>query len=248
MRGNELCGSIHPGTDDNIQVRCPFLMLSKLFDIEQSGNRIDLLTHQGREHITNLTVNWWESQDWQVVLWDNTGYLPAHGRNKIIQDFKNSERSLLIMADDDITLYTHRYLTQQWLKNPVSNGVYTLNSNHKMHILMQYSRDWKVDEYNWTQSHHIGQMYIISNKTVPLQDETLPALEDMDWAWQCQSQGINTYMLNNVFLREQSTDKGSIFCSDRKKRVELYQQSRIIMEAKWGTSKYGEFKKKYAVE
>jgi len=223
-------------------------MLSKLFDIEQSGNRIDLLTHQGREHITNLTVNWWQSQGWEVILWDNTGFLPAVGRNRIIQDYKNSDRHLLIMADDDITLYTHRYLTNDWLNKPIANGVYTLNSNHKMHILMQYSRDWDHGNHHWTETHHIGQLYVIADKNIPLQDETLPALEDMDWAWQCQSMGIKTQMLHTVFLREQSQDKGSIFCKDRKRRVEIYAQAKEMMHSKWDVKNYKGFKEKYATE
>ena len=220
-------------------------MFSDLFDVEATDNRIDLLTHQGREHITNLTVNWWQSHGWKVVLWDNTGYLPAVGRNRIIQDFKNSERPLLIMADDDITLYTHRYLTADWLKKPIANGVYTLNSNHKMHILMQYSRDWDHGNHHWTETHHIGQLYVSDCKDIPLQDETLPALEDMDWAWQCQAMGIKTQMLHTVFLREQSQDKGSIFCKDRKQRVEIYAQAKEQMHSKWGVKNYKEFKEKY---
>lgn len=223
-------------------------MLSQLFEIEQTGNRIDLLTHKGRNHITSNTVNWWESQGWEVRCWDNTGNLPAVGRNKIIEDFKASDRDLLIMADDDITLYTHRYLTADWLKCPIKNGVYTLNSNHKMHILMQYSRDWDHGNHHWSSSHHIGQLYVIDRKDIPLQDETLPALEDMDWAWQCQSQGIDTKMLHTVFLREQSQDRESIFCPDRRERVEIYERARAMMEIKWGTSKYSEFKQLYATE
>jgi hypothetical protein len=221
------------------------MSFANIFEVESTGNRIDLLTHKGRDHITTPTVNWWESQGWQVVLWDNTGSLPAVGRNRIIQDYKSSDREMLIMADDDITLYTHRYLTKSWLKTPVRNGVYTLNSNHKMHILMQYSRDWDHGNHHWTETHHIGQLYAIDNKLIPLQDETLPALEDMDWAWQCQALGIPTRMLHTVFLKERSQDKGSIFCKDRKQRVEIYAQAKEQMHTKWGVKNYKEFKEKY---
>ena len=226
-------------------------MLSKLFDIEQTGYRIDLLTHKGRGDITYHTINWWESQGWQVVVWDNTGFLPAVGRNQIIEDYKSSDRDYLIMADDDITLYTHRYLTQQWLKAPIFNGVYTLNSNLKMNVLKQYSRDWdcwQQGQHYWTDCHHIGQLYVINRKDIPCQDTSLPALEDMDWAWQCNQLGINTQMLHTVFLREQSQDRGSIFCSDRQQRVELYNQARDMMKHKWGTTSFKEFKQQYAIE
>lgn len=223
-------------------------MFANIFEVESTGNRIDLLTHAGRNAITQKTVRWWESHGWQVVCWDNTGHLPAVGRNKIINAYKNSDRQLLIMADDDITLYTHRFLTQSWLQKPIANGVYTLNSNHKMHILMQYSRDWPKDQHHWSESHHIGQIYVIDNKSIPTQDESMVALEDMDWAWQCWQQGIPTQMLHTVFCREQSQDVGSIFCKDRKQRVEIYQQARQQMQHKWGTSKWGEFKKQFVVD
>jgi hypothetical protein len=191
-------------------------MFNDLFEVPQTGNRIDLLTHEGREDITLKTINWWQSHGWEVHTWDNTGFLPAVGRNNIIRDFINSNRQYLIMADDDITLYTHRYLTAEWLKNPITDRTYTLNSNHKMHILMQYSRDWDHGNHHWTETHHIGQFYVTNRKDIPLQDETLPALEDMDWAWQCKALGIKTEMLHTVFLREQSQDRGSIFCKDRR--------------------------------
>ena len=219
------------------------MTFANLFEVPPTGNRIDLLTHKGREDITNKTVNWWESQGWKVHCYDNTGYLPAVGRNEIIRDYKSSDREVLIMADDDITLYTHRYLTSDWLKKPLVRDVYTLNSNHKMHILMQYSRDWDHGNHHWSETHHIGQLYVIGRKDIPLQDETLPALEDMDWAWQCQSQGIPTYMLHTVFLREQSQDKGSIFCKDRRQRVEIYAKAKEMMNSKWNVKNYAEFKK-----
>ena len=208
-------------------------MLSKLFDIEQTGNRIDLLTHQGREHITNLTVNWWQSHGWEVVLWDNTGYLPAVGRNRIIQDYKNSERHLLIMADDDITLYTHRYLTAEWLKKPVVNGVYTLNSNHKMGILKYNSLGWDDGSHHWRDTTEISQLYVIANKNICYQDENLPALEDLHWAKECNRLGIKTQLLHTVFLREQSQDKGSLLFRDRQHRKEVYAEAKKLLIKKY---------------
>jgi len=218
-------------------------MFTDLFAVKPTGNRIDLLTHSGRAQITQGTVRWWESQGWEVVLWDNTGNLPAVGRNRIIEDYKHSDRNLLIMADDDITLYTHRFLTQSWLENPIQNGVYTVNSNHKMHLLAQNSSSWG-NTHQWSMSHHISQMYVIDRKDVPLQDETLVALEDTEWAWQCLAQGIMTQMLHTVFLREQSQDVGSVFCTDRRQRLEIYQRAKEQIADKWGTHKWSEFKKR----
>lgn len=195
-----------------------------LFEVPQTGNRIDLLTCQGRGDITNKTVAWWQSQGWEVVLWDNTGNLPAVGRNRIINDYKTSDRQLLIMADDDITLYTHRYQTQQWLKTPVANGVYTLNSNHKMGILKYNSSGWNDGNHHWQETYEISQLYVIDRKDIPLQDETLPALEDIYWAKECNRLGIKTQILHTVFLREQSQDKGSLLFRDRQHRKEVYQQ------------------------
>jgi hypothetical protein len=218
---------------------------SELFEVEQTNNRIDLLTHQGREAITNGTINWWQSQGWQVVTWDNTGYLPAVGRNRIIEDYKASDRPLLIMADDDITLYTHRYLTAEWLKAPIVRDVYTLNSNHKMNILKQYSRDWAHGNHHWSASDCIGQMYVIANKNIPLQDETLPALEDFEWAWQCWKLGIPCHFLHTVFLREQSQDRGSLFCKDRSQRKQLYAEAERMIFAKHDVEKKADFRRKY---
>lgn len=207
------------------------MSFADIFEVTQTGNRIDLLTHAGRTNITNNTRNWWESQGWQVVLWDNTGNLPAVGRNRIINDYKNSNRKLLIMADDDITLYTHRYLTSHWLKNPIANGIYTLNSNHKMGILKYNSSGWQDGHHHWQDTYEISQFYVIDRKDIPLQDETLPALEDLYWAKECNLLGIKTQILQTVFLREQSQDKGSLLFRDRQHRKEIYQQAKNIKEA-----------------
>jgi hypothetical protein len=206
------------------------MKFTDLFEVKQTGNRIDLLTCQGRADITNKTVAWWQSQGWEVVLWDNTGNLPAVGRNKIIQDFQSSDRNILIMADDDITLYTHRYLTADWLKNPLSNGVYTLNSNHKMGILKYNSSGWNDGNHHWRETPEISQLYVIDRKDIPYQDETIPALEDLYWAKECNRLGIQTQILHTVFLREQSQDKGSLLFRDRQHRKEVYQQAKQIKE------------------
>lgn len=202
------------------------MSFTDLFEVPQTGNRIDLLTCKGREPITNKTINWWESQGWKVVLWDNTGYLPAVGRNKIIRNFKESDRDLLVMADDDITLYTHRYLTTDWLNKPIKNGVYTLNSNHKMGILKYNSTGWDDGNHHWRETPEISQLYVIDRKDIPYQDETLPALEDLYWAKECNRLGIKTQILHTVFLREQSQDKGSLLFRDRQHRKEVYAQAK----------------------
>jgi hypothetical protein len=134
------------------------------------------------------------------------------------------------MADDDITLYTHRYLTQQWLKQPISNGVYTLNSNHKMGILKYKSSGWADGNHHWSDSYEISQFYVIDRKDVPYQDPTLPALEDVYWAKECNRQGIRTQMLHTVFLKEKSQDLGSLLFRDRQHRNQVYDQAKQIKE------------------
>jgi len=217
------------------------MTFSTLFETEQTGNRIDLLSHSGREWITEQTTRWWESQGWQAVVWDNTGNVPAKGRNRIIRDWKASDRDCLVMADDDITLYTHRYSTQTWLDSPITEGVYTLNSNHKMHYLRQNSTGWQG--WQWLETQEQSQFYVIANRDIPLQDEQFSALEDLDWAWQCWDLGIRTHLLQTVFLREQSQDKASLIAQDRETRRAVYAEARKLLEAKWGTAKWSEFKK-----
>ena len=205
-------------------------MFNDLFEVPQTGNRIDLLTHKGREDITLKTINWWQSHGWEVHSWNNTGNLPAVGRNNIIRDFINSDRQYLIMADDDITLYTHRYLTAEWLKNPIIDRTYTLNSNHKMGILKYNSTGWGDGNHHWRETTEISQFYVINRKDIPLQDETLPALEDLKWAKDCNQLGIPTFILHTVFLKERQQDKGSLIAKTRVERKELYARAKEMIE------------------
>jgi hypothetical protein len=219
-------------------------MFNDIFQVESTGNRIDLLTHEGRSNITQGTINWWQSQGWEVVLWDNTGYCPAVGRNNIIHAYQQSDRTMLIMADDDITLYTHRYQTMLWLKEPFKGqGVYTLNSNHKMGTLKYNSQGWDDGNSHWSKTDQISQLYVITDKNIPCQDESLPALEDLEWAWQCQRQGIITEILHTVFLREQSQDRGSLIAVDRKQRLELYAECQNLIAKKWQVDNVKEIKR-----
>jgi hypothetical protein len=192
-------------------------------------NRIDILTHKGRAHITDKTIAWWQDNGWETVIWDNTGNLPAVGRNRIIKEYKHSDRNYLIMADDDITLYPHRFLTAAWLTNPLKDGVYTLNSNHKMGIFKYNSSSWNDGAHHWRTTTEISQLYAIADKTIPYMDETLPALEDIAWAKACNEQSIETKLLYTVFLREQSQDKGSLMFKDRQHRKEVYAQAKAMM-------------------
>lgn len=128
------------------------------------------------------------------------------------------------MADDDITLYTHRYLTRQWLRQPVRRGVYTLNSNHKMGIMHYSSQGWDDGCHHWLETDAISQLYVIDRKDTPLQDETIPALEDLYWARACNRRGITTRLLHTVFLRERRQDTGSLLFRDRQHRKEVYAQ------------------------
>lgn len=196
-------------------------------------NTIHILTHAGKEQILAATVQWWQSKGWHTQLVDNTGHLPAVGRNRIIQQWRNSsEDTTLYMCDDDITLYTHRYLTESFLVSPPPGEVYTLNSNQQMHHQKLNSTGWDNGEHHWSITDEICKFYAISNRHVPLQDTQLVALEDRDWAWQCAERGITTKRLNTVFLREQSMHTHSLFGPQNLRR-QLYAQAEAQLKSKW---------------
>ena len=222
-------------------------MFKDLFDIPQTGNRIDIIWSAGREHIRNTTVNWWQSHGWEVVLWDNTKTNLALGQNRVVDDWRNSDRDLLIMAHDDITLYPHRYLTAEWLKKPIKHGVYTLNSNHQMFHEHLNSTGWDDGAHHWTKTDQICKMFVIDNKQVPRFDETLPAIEDADWAWQCWSQGIPCYRLETAFLREQSMWTHSTYANKDNSRGAMMKEHWKHILKKWNVEKKSEFRKKYGI-
>jgi hypothetical protein len=199
-----------------------------------TGHHLHLLVHRDKSGIARATQLWWQSQGWRVTLWDNTGHLPAVGRNRIIRHWRDTASdTTLFMADDDITLYTHRYLSQSFLTAPPDAEVYTLNSNQQMHHQRLNSTGWDQGGHHWSLTDQICKFYVINEPEVPLQDESLPALEDLDWAWQCADAGITTQRLNTVFLREQSMHTQSLF-GPQSQRRELYAGAELQLRAKWG--------------
>mgnify|MGYP003659860815 FL=1 len=214
----------------------------KLFHVTPKDNCINILTHAGRSEITNRTVDWWHSHGWQTQVWDNTGNLPAVGRNRILKKWKRTDSKMLLMCDDDITLYTHRYLTEQFLRQPPDCAVYTLNSNQQVHHQHLNSTGWDLGNHVWTPTDQITKFYVIASKQVPLQDETLCALEDMDWAWQCAQLGIKPYRLETVFLKEHQMHTHSLF-GNQSSRKELYSRAEKQLQNKWCYSSRTAFRK-----
>jgi len=177
------------------------MTFANLFEVPQTGNRIDIIYMRGRRNdITTKTVNWWESHGWQVKLWNNAGNKLARGHNIILDDWRQSDRELLIMCHDDITLYPHRYLTADWLKKPIP-GLYTVNSNMMMHHQKLNSSGWDDGQHHWTDTDEICKLFVVNDKTVPRFDEQVLTCEDLEWAWACYHAGFRPQRLNTVFLR-----------------------------------------------
>ena len=220
-----------------------------LFEVPQTGNRIDILHIDKRMDVTYKTRDWWHSQGWEVHLWDNTGYNPAQGQNRILDDWRQSDRAMLIMAHDDVTLYTHRFLTQSWLEKPIQDkGVYTLNSNLQMHHQMLYTTGWHDGNHHWTPTDQICKMFVISDRKVPRFDEQTPSLEDQEFSWACFAQGIPTYRLNTAFLREQGIHTQDTWGFKPGERKALYKKSYEYIFAKYGITKKSEFRKQYGIK
>jgi len=225
-------------------------MFNNLFEVEQTGNRIDILHIDKRMDVTMKTKMWWESQGWEVHLWDNTGHNLPTGQNRILEDWRQSDREILIMAHDDITLYPHRYKTQEWLKNPLRDkGVYTLNSNMQVYHQHLNSRGWDDGNHHWTLTDQICKMFVISDRRVPRFDETMNhGGEDIEFSWACFALGIQTFRLETVFLREQSMRNKDTWEFQKKQRKEYYDKAFNYMFEKYGVQKKSEFRKLYNVK
>lgn len=226
------------------------MTFTDLFEVPQTGNRIDIIHIDRRPDITQKTKTWWQSQGWEVVLWDNTGYNLPTGQNRILDDFRQSDRKILIMAHDDITLYTHRYLTAKWLEKPMADKpVYTLNSNMQVYHQHLNSQGWDDGNHYWTPTDQICKMFVITDKSVPRFDESMNhGGEDLEFSWACFAQGIPTFRLETVFLREQSMRDKDTWAFQKNQRKEYYNRAFEYMFQKYNVTKKSEFRKQYGIK
>jgi len=205
--------------------------------------RIDLLTSDRRPETTQATVEWWQAQGWEVVCWDNTGNPPGVGRNRILEDFYSSPREWLVMADDDTTLYTHRFRTQEFLdcewQTQTDVDLFCLMSNQEMSRGFHYTW-WDTKEFNnqWVFKLEpaITKFYCLRNTGTEIYQQEWMGLEDFDFAMEYLKAGYTTARLMNVFLREQGYEKSSLF-TDYAHRKECYEQGKANFNKKWGTSR-----------
>jgi hypothetical protein len=224
-------------------------MFNDLFEVSQTGNRIDIIHIDARPDIRAKTVAWWQSHGWEVVLWNNQGYNLPTGQNRILEDWRASDREMLVMAHDDITLYPNRYLTQQWLNKPLKDKrAYTLNSNMQVYHQHLNSQGWDDGNHHWTPTDQTCKMFVITDKSVPRFDESMNhGGEDLEWSWACFKQGIRTYRLETVFLREQSMRDRDTWEFKAKQRKEYYNMAFNYMFEKYSVSKKSEFRKAYEI-
>ena len=204
--------------------------------------RIDLLCSTRRPEVTQGTINWWQSKGWEVKTWYNDGYPCGTGRNKMLEEFYASDRQWIVIADDDITLYTHRYNTQWFLDKPelwqnqTEVDYFSLNSNNEMHRQMMKSW-WDKNEFNqqlvFKRDMTPTKIHIFRKPPKPLWFEKWYGYEDYDFALQFINEGMTVARLLNVFLREQGFSKSSLF-EGQEHRKECYAQARIELENKWG--------------
>lgn len=206
--------------------------------------RIDLLCSTRRPDTTNKTIKFWEDAGWQVQCWYNDGNSCGEGRNHMLDDFYASDRQWIVMADDDITLYTHRYLTAKWLDNVElwqqqdDVDYFSLNSNNETHRQMMKSW-WDTAEFNqqfvYKRDFTPTKIHIFRKPPKKLYFEKWYGYEDYDFAFQFLQQGLRVARLLNVFLREQGFDKSSLF-KDHQHRKECYAEAKKHLVAKWGTN------------
>jgi len=200
---------------------------------------IDILTSTTRDSkVTEQTVEFWRSAGYRTRLWDNTHKPCGEGRNRMLRDFYDSNREWCVMCDDDITLYPHRYLTQQFIDTQSAFqqqdvDVFSLNSNNEMHRQQQYTwwsdaqqplfqRDWTITKWFAVRKTHKEYWF-----------EHWYGLEDVDFALQHIRDGRTVARLSNVFLREQGFNKSSLFSTHEQRRQGLTQGKEGI-RTKWG--------------
>ena len=185
--------------------------------------RIDILTtqHRGRDK----TQNFWQSYGWTPVYHDNTDQPPGAGRNRILQEFYNSDRTWLCMADDDIVLDVQRGRSREFLYNPrslldaISPEITSFGVMNNIHHRVDITLNNPVVQNNWVfvRNYWIGCLVFHKRTGQTYWNHDSDVLEDMDWCIQqlMDNQRIATCM--NLVMK-QLDSKSTIFSNQHQRR------------------------------
>lgn len=80
--------------------------------------RVDILTTDSRADLLRSSLAFWQQWGWQTQVWNNTDQPPGAGRNRILDDFYDSDREWLCMVDDDQLIDVRRGWGERFMRDP----------------------------------------------------------------------------------------------------------------------------------
>lgn len=149
--------------------------------------RVDILTTRHRSK--DMVDQFWRSHGWQPVYHDNSDQPPGRGRNQILDEFYDSDRLWLCMADDDCILDTQRGRALEFLRNPnpmlndISDDITSFGVMNNIHHRVEITLTNPVLANNWVfmRNYWIGCLVFHRNTGRRYYNHDTDVLEDMDW-------------------------------------------------------------------
>jgi len=201
---------------------------------------IDILTVKQRPN--TMVDKFWRQHGFEPRFWDNTGKMPGEGRNAILDDFYNSDRKWLMMADDDVVIDTARGDGASFLNNidqilaKVGDEITTFGvMNNIVHRVATTLKN-PVVEHNWVwmRSYSLSNIFL-HRKTQNIPFSETHMLEDQEWCMDQLCAGQRCATLMNVAMK--TVTNTSLLFKDNKDRIAQYQQAKQHWFKKYPTLK-----------
>ena len=202
--------------------------------------RVDILTVKQRSN--TIIERFWKQHGFQPVFWDNTNKMPGVGRNIILNNFYNSDRKWLVIADDDVIIDTARGDGKTFLQNidQILNAIgdeitsFGVMNNIVHRVATTLKNPIVKDNWVWMRSYSFSNIFF-HKKTQNIPFSETYMLEDQEWCMDqlCAKQRCATLM--NIAMK--SIDNTSLLFRDNKDRIEQYQQAKQHWFKKYPTLK-----------
>jgi hypothetical protein len=197
--------------------------------------KIHLLTTTASARLPD-TVAFWHQQGWHPSTHYNDGRFPSWGRNEILRDwYHDTDEEWCCIADDDITLFTDRNESTEFLRDPqvllkhVPPQVRMITAMNGVRLAVnRIQQETPALAHNWQleQSWEMGKIvWVRRSAQLLLQRTDLRYSEDHEWAFQHLARGWGTAICYNLVVRERGAS--TLFSADSRRESQA-QRTRDI--------------------
>jgi len=202
--------------------------------------KIYILSTKERQDLKKDTLPAWQKISTDITYWDNTGFHPGYGRNRILEDFYNKQDSeWCVITDDDNILDPKRgyydrfcnelpYILDRAKSNDIATFSFLNNIVHRVNITIQHPM--LQNNWVWMRSFSLSNVFF-HRRTKLVYFNEHQMIEDQEWCMDQAQQGLRCATLMNIVIKD-IRNSSTLFLNNTD-RKQQYQQAKDLWMSKF---------------